>query len=110
MNHLSLIGRLGKDPECRSTPSKLSVARFSVAVNRPTKDKETDWFECEAWRQNAEFANEYLRKGCLVALQGRMENHRWEDGEGKRRDGWKLVLDRIQLLERKPVEEELVPL
>ncbi|HEY9766471.1 MAG TPA: single-stranded DNA-binding protein [Chroococcales cyanobacterium] len=113
MNAITLIGRLGKEPELRLTPSGVSVIRFSLAVDRPSKEKETDWFDCEAWRQNAEFAAGYAHKGRRVAVQGRMENHRWEDQEGKRRDGWKLVVDRLEVLEKQesgmPEEVKALP-
>lgn len=101
MNAITIVGHLGKDPEMRYTPNGVPVTRFSVAVNRPSKKKETDWFTCEVWEKQAEFAGEYLRKGSLVSVRGRMENDRWEDQNGVRREGWKLKVERLESLSKK---------
>ncbi|MDF2440675.1 MAG: single-strand DNA-binding protein, partial [Abditibacteriota bacterium] len=76
-NRVVLIGRLTRDPEMRYTSAGLAVASFSIAVDRRTKSndgqKQADFFRCSAWRQSAEFVNEYARKGRLVAVDGRIE-------------------------------------
>lgn len=101
MNQITITGRLGKDVELRTTQSGLTVAKFSIAANRPTKDKQADWFEVEAWKQSAEYVAKYASKGSMVAVVGRMENDRWEDRDGNKRDGWRLKADRVEVLDSK---------
>ncbi|MBV9705956.1 MAG: single-stranded DNA-binding protein, partial [Chloroflexi bacterium] len=73
-----LIGHLGQDPEMSYTPSGVAVTKFSLAINRITKSasgekqKETDWYNIVAWRQQAEVCNSYLRKGSKVYIEGRL--------------------------------------
>jgi single-strand binding protein len=69
VNSIVLVGRAGRDPEMRYFESGRVKTTFSIAVNRPTKEKETDWFDIEIWGRQAEIAGEYVRKGSLIGLK-----------------------------------------
>ena len=85
VNKVILVGRLGRDPELKYTPSGAAVANFSIATDRVWKDqdgtmqKKTDWHRIAVWRKWAEFANTYLKKGSLVYVEGRLETRSWTD-------------------------------
>jgi len=110
LNRVQLIGNLGKDPETRFTPSGKKVCNFSLAVNRRFKSSEgeikesTDWFNLEAWGRLGEFCQEYLSKGRLVYVEGRLHTDRYEQG-GETRYFTKVVIGNMQILDRKPEEE-----
>ena len=82
VNSLTLVGRAGRDPEMRYFESGRVKTTFSLAVNRPTKEKETDWFDIELWGRQAEVAGEYVRKGSLIAIEGRLDFNRWTGDDG----------------------------
>jgi single-strand DNA-binding protein len=84
VNAVMLVGRAGKDPEMRYFESGRVKTTFSLAVNRPTKERETDWFDIELWGRQAEVAGEYVRKGSLVGIEGRLDFSRWTDDGGVR--------------------------
>ncbi len=103
VNKTIIIGRLGKDPDLKYTPTTgNAVCRVSVAVNRPGKSDETDWFNLVAWGKTGEFLNQYGRKGRMVCVEGRMQQNRWTDAEGNPRSNWELVAQNIQFLDRRP--------
>jgi len=110
LNRVQLIGNLGRDPETRYTPSGKKVCNFSLAVNRRFKSSEgeikesTDWFNLEAWGRLGEFCQEYLSKGRLVYVEGRLHTDRYEQG-GETRYFTKVVIGNMQILDRKPEEE-----
>ena len=110
LNRIQLIGNLGKDPETRYTPSGKKVCTFSLAVNRRWKSSEgeikesTDWFNVEAWGRLGEFCQDYLSKGKLVYVEGRVHTDRYEQG-GEIRYFTKVIISNMQLLDRKPEEE-----
>ncbi len=79
INQATIIGRVGKDPDLRYFESGTSKASFSIAVNRPTKNKETDWFDIVLWGRQAEIAGEYVRKGSLVGIVGQLDWESWND-------------------------------
>ncbi len=79
INSVTLVGRAGQDPEIRYFESGTSLTTFSVAVNRPTKNKETDWFDIKLWGRQAEIASEYVRKGSLVGIMGQVDFDTWND-------------------------------
>jgi single-strand DNA-binding protein len=85
VNKVILIGNLGKDPELKYTPSGTPVAKFSLATNERFKDKEgqwqdrTEWHNITAWARTAEIANEYLKKGGKVYIEGSLRTHSWDD-------------------------------
>ena len=90
LNHIVIMGRLGKDPELRRTQSGVAVATFNVAVDRDFKDKATgqratDWITCVAWRGTAEFVEKYFTKGSQVLVAGRLQMRDWTDKDGNKR-------------------------
>ena len=90
LNHIVIMGRLGKDPELRRTQSGVAVATFNVAVDRDFKDKATgqratDWITCVAWRSTAEFVEKYFSKGSQVLVAGRLQMRDWTDKDGNKR-------------------------
>lgn len=114
LNRVQLIGRLGKDPETRFTPKGSKVCQFTVAVDNRWRGSDgemkeaTDWFNIEAWGRLGEICQEYLTKGRLVYLEGRLRIEQYEK-EGEKRYFTKIVLQQMQMLERKADEEEPVP-
>ncbi len=82
INSVTIVGRSGRDPEMRYFESGRVKTTFSLAVNRPTKEKETDWFDIELWGRQAEVAGEYVRKGSLIGIEGRLDFSRWTDDSG----------------------------
>lgn len=101
MNNISVVGRMGGDPEVRYLESGNSVATFSVAVRRRQKGEDlTDWFNCEVWNKSAEIVQNYVKKGDLIAVQGRHVNDRWEK-DGQKRDKWILKVDTVHLIQPK---------
>lgn len=83
MNNVSLIGRLTKDPELKTTQSGLSVCRFTVAVDRPYSKDQTDFINCIAWRKTAEVISSYFSKGQRIALTGSIQTGSYTDKDGK---------------------------
>jgi len=111
LNRVQIIGRLGKDPETRTTKNGAAVVSFSVAVDRMWKSrdgesrKETDWFNVEAWGKLGQICQKFLGKGRLVFVEGRLLTTRWEN-EGEVRYFTKVVASTMQMLDRpKEVEE-----
>lgn len=111
LNRIQLIGNLGRDPELKETPSGKQVCVFSMAVNRRWKDstgetqEATDWFNVEAWGRLGEVCGEYLQKGSLVFLEGRLQTDTYES-EGETRYYTKVIASQMQMLDRKmPVQE-----
>lgn len=96
INNVVLVGRAGKDPEMRYFESGKVKTELSMAVTRPTKEKETDWFNVELWGKTAEVAGEYVRKGHQFGVEGRIET--WEK-DGKR--GVTIIANKIALLQPK---------
>jgi single-strand DNA-binding protein len=84
VNSVVVVGRAGRDPEMKYFESGRVKTTFSLAVNRPTKEKETDWFDIELWGRQAEIAGEYVRKGSLIGIEGRLDFNRWTDDAGNK--------------------------
>jgi len=103
-NRVILIGRLVRDPEYRSTPEGITLARMRIAVNRArnreTGESETDFIDLVAWRHQAEFAINYLKKGRLIMAEGRLQVRDWLSPQGERRRAYEVVVDRLMGLER----------
>ena len=107
LNHVILQGRLTKDPELRKTQNGISVTTFTLAVDRDFKSngqKETDFINCSAWRQTAEFLSRFFGKGRMVLLDGRIEVRSYQDKEGNKRTAWDVVADRVYFGDSKPSE------
>ncbi|HNT24773.1 MAG TPA: single-stranded DNA-binding protein [Anaerolineales bacterium] len=110
LNRVQLIGNLGKDPEVRFTTTGKKVCQFSIAVNRRWKvgsevKEVTDWFNIEAWGRIGEVCMEFLHKGSLVYIEGRLRTSRYEH-DGETRYFTKVIVQNMQMLDHK-VEEEL---
>ena len=113
LNRVQLIGRLGKDPEGRFTPTGKQVTHFSLAVSNRWKSKEgdtkeyTEWVNIEAWGRLGEVCQEYLKKGSLIYLEGRLKTDKYEEG-GESRFYTKVVALAIQFLDKKPADEPMM--
>jgi single-strand DNA-binding protein len=100
MNSVILIGRLARDPELRFTTSGKGVATFSIAVNRAfSKMKEADFFNIVVWGKTAENCANYLAKGRLVGVQGRLQSRSYETQAGEKRYVTEVVADQVEFLE-----------
>ena len=103
MNVVVLVGRLANDPELKYTPSGVAVATFRIAVDRrATADgvKEADFIPIVAWKQSAEFAANYLTKGRLVAIEGRLQVRSWVAQDGGKRYMTEVVANQVKGLDR----------
>lgn len=102
MNSVVLVGRTGRDAEVRYFESGKVKASFSVAVNRwdaKSKSEVTDWFNVDVWDKQAEFAGEYVKKGILVAIDGRVGQNKWQDkATGNDRESFMIIANNIRLL------------
>lgn len=104
MNNVSLIGRLTKDPELRYTPSGVAVARFTLAVNRTFKkegEQQADFINVVTWRKTAENTANFLRKGSLAGVGGRIQTGSYDGQDGKKVFTVEVVADNVQFLEPK---------
>ncbi|MFL0507104.1 single-stranded DNA-binding protein [Ureibacillus sp. 179-F W5.1 NHS] len=102
INRVVLVGRLTKDPELRYTPSGVPMTRFTLAVNRTFKQEgqpEADFISCLAWRKQAENLANYMKKGSLIGVEGRIQTGSFEGQDGKRVYTTDVVADSIQFLE-----------
>jgi len=100
LNHITIMGRLTRDPELRSTQAGVSVASFTVAVDRDFGgrdggEKQTDFIDCVAWRQTGEFVSKYFRKGSMIVVSGRLQSRKWQDREGNNRTNWEVNADNV---------------
>lgn len=115
LNKVQLIGRLGRDPEMKYTPSGTALTTFSVATNRTwtngdgTPHEEVDWHAVTAWGVLAETCNQYLGKGQLVYVEGRLQTRTWETDDGAKRSKTEIVADTILFLDRGPGDDADVP-
>ena len=117
VNKVILIGRLGKDPELKYTPSGVAVAKFSIATDEVFKDKtgeqqkRTEWHNIVAWQKLAEICGEYLTKGKQVYIEGSIQSRQWEDQSGNKRTSYEIVARQMTMLgsksdsERSPMGE-----
>lgn len=105
LNHITLMGRLTRDPEMRRTGSGIAVTGFTLAVDRDFKgqdgQKETDFIEIVAWRQTGEFAAKYLTKGRLAVVSGRLQIRTWTDKDGNKRKSTEVVADNVYFADSK---------
>lgn len=113
LNRVQLIGNLGKDPESRFTPTGKKVTHFSIAISNRWRGKDgdakeyTEWVNIEAWGRLGEVCAEYLRKGSLVFVEGRLKTDKYEE-KGENRYYTKVVALSMQMLDRKPAEEPVM--
>jgi single-strand DNA-binding protein len=112
INKVILVGRLGKDPEIRSTPSGTSVAKFTVATDERFTDRNgekqerTEWHNIVAWGKLGEICGQYLRKGKLVYIEGSIRTDSWDDKEsGQKRYRTEIIANTMKMLDRRGDEE-----
>ncbi|PYT99288.1 MAG: single-stranded DNA-binding protein [Acidobacteria bacterium] len=104
VNKVILVGRLGRDPETRYTGSGQAVANFSVATDETYKDrngerqKRTEWHRITAWGKLAEICQQYLKKGTMVYIEGRIQSREWQDKEGQKRTSFDIVANTMKML------------
>ncbi|HBK4554642.1 single-stranded DNA-binding protein [Listeria monocytogenes] len=105
MNRVVLVGRLTKDPDLRYTPAGAAVATFTLAVNRAftnqNGEREADFIQCVVWRKPAENAANFLKKGSMAGVDGRIQTRNYEDNDGKRVYVTEIVAESVQFLEPK---------
>lgn len=109
LNTIIICGRLVRDPEIRNTGSDSCVARYTVAVDRTFKREgsaEADFFECNAFKKNAEFADKWLKKGTKVIVQGSMQCEPYTDKDGVKKYPWQLIVNSCEFAESKKAAEE----
>lgn len=109
MNFIAVSGRLTKDPEIRATQEGMAIARYSLAVDRQTKEKKTDFFNCICFGKAAEFVEKYLRKGMKILIDGSMQQSDYTNKNGQKVIYWELVVNHHEFCEKredpKPVME-----
>lgn len=107
LNHITVMGRLTRDPELRYTQSNLPVTSFTVAVDRDfgKDEKETDFIDCVAWRSTAEFVSKYFAKGSMAVVSGRLQIRDWTDKDGNKRRSAEIVADNVYFGESKKTSE-----
>lgn len=108
LNKVILMGRFTRDPELRSTPQSVSVCNFGIAVTRNYKtggNYESDFINCVAWRNTAEFISKYFKKGNLVCVEGSLQSRSWEQ-EGQKRSTIEVMVDSAYFVESKKGQEE----
>lgn len=100
LNHITIMGRLTRDPEMRTTQSGVAVASFTLAVDRDFGgrdggEKQTDFIDCTAWRHTAEFVSKYFSKGRMAVVSGRLQIDNYTDNDGNKRKSAKVIADNI---------------
>lgn len=104
VNKVILVGRLGRDPETRYTGGGQAVANFSLATDETYKDrngerqKRTEWHKIVVWGKQAEIAQQYLKKGSLIFVEGRIQSREWQDKEGQKRTSFEIVANNFRML------------
>jgi len=106
LNHITIMGRLTREPELRRTGSGIAVASFTLAVDRDYSPKdggerETDFIDCVAWRQTGEFVSKYFTKGSMAVVSGRLQIRGWTDKDGNKRRSAEVVADNVYFGESK---------
>lgn len=107
LNHITIMGRLVRDPELRRTQSGTAVASFTLAVdrdfaNKDTNEKECDFIDCVAWRNTGEFVSKYFSKGRMAVVSGRLQIRNWTDNNGNKRKAAEVVADNVYFGDSKP--------
>lgn len=113
MNRVVLVGRLTRDPDLRYTPNGVAVANFTVAANRPFRnqqgEQEADFINCVVWRKPAENLANYMKKGSLIGVDGRIQSRSYEGQDGKRVYVTEVVADSVQFLEPRGSSQQKGP-
>lgn len=107
MNHVTLMGRLTRDPELRHTNSGTAVVSFTIAVeHRASQETHTDFIDIVAWKGTAEFASKYFTKGQMIALHGRLSIREWTDKDNNKRKSAEVVADNVYFTDSKKSRTE----
>lgn len=108
INRVVLVGRITRDPMLRKTQSGTSVVSFTIACNRrvPSQGVDADFINCVAWNKTADFMAQYVKKGALLGLEGRIQTRNYDDKDGKRVYVTEVVADSVQFLESKKAASE----
>ena len=111
INKIIIIGRLTRDPEMKHTPNGTAVANFSIANNRnytvgDEKREEVGFYNCVAWSKLAELIVQYCPKGSKIALEGRLQQRRWETDQGQQRSVVEIVAENVQFLSTRQEKEQ----
>lgn len=104
LNHVSLMGRIVKEPEKTTTQSGVSVCNFTIAVDRDYKngdEKVADFVPCVCWRSTADFVEKYLGKGRMVVVSGSLQSEKWQDKDGNNRVSWKVQAQNVYFADSK---------
>ena len=114
LNHITIMGRLTRDPELRRTGTGTAVASFTVAVDRDFSgrdggERETDFIDCVAWRQTGEFVSKYFTKGSMIVVSGRLQIRSWNDKDGNKRRTAEVVADNVYFGESKRGDNAAAP-
>ena len=108
-NRSIIVGRFTSDPELKITPSGVEVCSFTLAVDRPFKsqsgEKQTDFINCVAWRNTAEFLSRYFQKGSAALVEGSIQVRQYTDKNGNKRTAWEIVADNVRFVESKGSNE-----
>lgn len=111
LNHITIMGRLTRAPELRYTASNTPVASFALAVDRDRTDangvRDTDFIDCVAWRQTAEFVSKYFQKGSMAVVSGRLQLRDWTDRDGGKRRSAEVLVENIYFGETKRSNNEV---
>ena len=105
LNRITIMGRLVRDPELKYTASNTPVTSFTLAVGRDFGEKKTDFIDCVAWKQTAEFVCNYFHKGSLTVASGRLQLRDWEDQNSNKRRNAEVVVDSIYFGESKRTDD-----
>ena len=109
LNHITAAGRLTKDPELRRTQNGVAVASFTIACDRDIKDasgnKQTDFIDCVAWRNTAEFVDKYFTRGRMAIVSGRLQIREWTDNNGNKRRNAEILAESVYFADSKRAVE-----
>lgn len=112
INTVTLIGNLGDKPDLRQTDTGNCLSSFSIAINHHyyngegERKENTSWIQCVAWKRNAEIVTEYCQKGDKIAISGKLQQNTWENKEGKKLSEIVVVIESVELLNKKESESE----
>lgn len=114
LNHITIMGRLTRDPELRYTQSQTPVASFTLAVDRDFAsrdggERQTDFIDCVAWRQTGEFVSKYFTKGSMAVVAGRLQIRDWTDRDGNKRRTAEVVAENVYFGESKRRDDGAAP-
>lgn len=106
MNRIVITGRITHHPEVKTTNNDISVCSFSLAVKRPKTKDTTDFINCTAWRQGAEFLGKFAKKGDMIGVSGILTSRNYEDKNGNKRTAWEVQADDVEILTSKAERAE----